>query len=90
MAETNKNMLYRRELFFVIEEKLNSVDIKIKELNWFRAMPKKPNFLSSPCGKEIAEIEKLNIPTRKKWKRKLNIPHFFHSLPKVFKPYSKC
>ena len=48
MAEQNKNMpIIDDELYFVIEEKLNSVDIKDKGIDLVANVQKKPSFYYS-------------------------------------------
>jgi len=63
MAEQSKRMhIIDDELFFVIEEKNNSIDLREKGTDIFTADTGDPNFYLLPdIGGEIAEMEKSNL-----------------------------
>lgn len=75
MAEQNKNMpIIDDELYFVIEEKLNSVDIKEKGIDLVAANAEEAKFFIMPdIGSEIAELEKMNITSEEKLEKKNEI-----------------
>jgi preprotein translocase subunit SecA len=59
------------DLYFVIDEKLNSVDLTEKGAEFITSSGEDPNFFIIPdVGSEIAEIEKSNLPEDEKLKRK--------------------
>jgi preprotein translocase subunit SecA len=59
------------DLYFVIDEKLNSVDLTEKGAEFITSSGEDPNFFIIPdVGSEIAEIEKSNLPEEEKLKRK--------------------
>jgi preprotein translocase subunit SecA len=62
MQDNNKNMpVVTEELFFVIEEKQNSIELTEKGIDLISS-PEDPEFFVMPdIGSEIAEIEK-SIP----------------------------
>jgi len=63
MQENNKNMHKATdELYFVIDEKLNSVDLTDKGIETITTSSDDPDFFIMPdVGSEIAELEKLNL-----------------------------
>jgi preprotein translocase subunit SecA len=75
MAEQNKHMpIIDSELYFVIEEKLNSVDIKDKGIDLVSNNAEEAKFYVIPdIGAEIAELEKLNLSETEKAERKSEI-----------------
>ncbi|MBO4281851.1 MAG: preprotein translocase subunit SecA [Bacteroidales bacterium] len=72
MAEQNKNMyIIDDELYFVIEEKLNSVDIKDKGIDLVASDTKDPQFFVIPdMGTELAELEQQHLSPDEKLNRK--------------------
>lgn len=72
MQENSKNMhLVTDELFFVIEEKLNSVELTEKGTDLITGTTSDPNFFIMPdIGSEIAELEKLSLSPEEKLARK--------------------
>lgn len=72
MAEQNKNMhIIDDELYFVIEEKLNSVDIKDKGIDLVAADTKDSQFFIIPdMGSEIAELEHQRLEPEEKLAKK--------------------
>ena len=97
MAEQNKHMhIIDDELFFVIDEKLNSVDIMEKgiELVSVNAEQKKM-FIIPDVGAEIAELEKLNLSVQEKIETKNEIYREFsiaserlHTIQQLMKAYT--
>lgn len=60
-----------KDLYFVIDEKLNSVDLTEKGAEFITSSGEDPNFFIIPdVGTEIAEIEKSSLPEDEKLKRK--------------------
>jgi len=72
MQENSKNMhIVTDDLFFIIDEKLNSVEMTEKGIDLITGSADDPNFFIMPdIGSEVAEIEKLNIPVEEKLSRK--------------------
>ncbi|MBN1649841.1 MAG: preprotein translocase subunit SecA, partial [Bacteroidales bacterium] len=72
MAEQNKHMhIIDDELFFVINEKHNSIDLTDKGIDLMTASYDDPNFYILPdIGAEIAELEKKNLVLTEKAKQK--------------------
>ena len=72
MAEQNKNMyIIDDELYFVIDEKLNSVDIKDKGIELVAADTKDSQFFIIPdMGTEIAELEHQQLSPDEKLEKK--------------------
>ena len=68
MQEQSKNMhLVTDDLFFVIEEKLNSVELTEKGIDLITSDSDDPDFFILPdIGSEVAEIEKSDMPDKKK------------------------
>ena len=59
------------DLYFVIDEKLNSVDLTEKGAEFITSSGEDPHFFIIPdVGSEIAEIEKSSLPEEEKLKRK--------------------
>ncbi len=97
MAEQNKNMyIIDDELYFVIEEKLNSVDIKEKGINLVSSNAEESKFFIIPdIGSEIAELEKENLTPEEKQERKNEIYRNFsvaseriHTINQLLKAYT--
>jgi preprotein translocase subunit SecA len=72
MAEQNKHMhIVDDELYFVIDEKQNSIDLTDKGIDLMTASYEEDNFYILPdIGADIAELEKQEIPREEKAKRK--------------------
>ncbi|MFO7669412.1 MAG: preprotein translocase subunit SecA [Bacteroidales bacterium] len=68
MQEQSKNMhLVTDELYFIIEEKLNSVELTEKGIDLITGDSDDPAFFILPdIGSEIAEIEKSDMPEKKR------------------------
>jgi preprotein translocase subunit SecA len=68
MQEQSKNMhLVTDDLYFIIEEKLNSVELTEKGIDLITDDSDDPAFFILPdIGSEVAEIEKSDLPDRKK------------------------
>ncbi len=97
MAEQNKNMyIIDDELYFVIEEKLNSVDIKEKGINLLSSNAEEAKFFIIPdIGVEIADLEKENLTAEEKQERKNEIYRNFsiaseriHTINQLLKAYT--
>jgi len=65
MQENNKYMnKVTDDLYFVIDEKLNSVDLTDKGIETITTSSDDPNFFIMPdVGSEIAELERMNLPS---------------------------
>jgi preprotein translocase subunit SecA len=97
MAEQNKHMhIIDDELFFVIDEELNSVDIMEEgiELVSVNAEQKKM-FIIPDVGAEIAELEKLDLSVQEKIETKNEIYREFsiaserlHTIQQLMKAYT--
>jgi preprotein translocase subunit SecA len=68
MQEQSKNMhLVTDDLFFIIEEKMNSVELTEKGIDLITGSSDDPDFFILPdIGSEVAEIEKSDMPDKKK------------------------
>jgi len=68
MQEQSKNMhLVTDDLFFIIEEKMNSVELTEKGIDLITGDSDDPAFFILPdIGSEVAEIEKSELPDKKK------------------------
>jgi preprotein translocase subunit SecA len=68
MQEQSKNMhLVTDDLYFIIEEKLNSVELTEKGIDLITGDSDDPAFFILPdIGSEVAEIEKSDMPDKKK------------------------
>ena len=68
MQEQSKNMhLVTDDLFFIIEEKLNSVELTEKGIDLITGASDDPDFFILPdIGSEVAEIEKSDMADKKK------------------------
>ncbi|NOX46742.1 MAG: preprotein translocase subunit SecA [Chlorobi bacterium] len=75
MQEQEKHMhIITEPLFFVIDEKTNSVDLTEKGINLINDLAGEENFYVLPdVGAEIAELEKSDLPEKKKINRKSEI-----------------
>ena len=97
MAEQNKYMhIIDEELYFVIEEKLNSVDIKEKGIDLVSTNAEEAKFYVIPdIGAEIAELEKQNLSEKEKAEKKNEIYRNFsiasdriHTMNQLLKAYT--
>ncbi len=72
MQENSKNMYkVTDELYFIIDEKLNSVELTEKGIDLITTSAEDASFFIMPdIGSEIAEIEKSNLPVEEKMARK--------------------
>ncbi|WP_075603586.1 preprotein translocase subunit SecA [Saccharicrinis aurantiacus] len=72
MQENNKNMhIVTDELFFVIDEKHNSIELTEKGIDLITGSTEDPNFFILPdIGSEIAELEKSSIDEEAKVAKK--------------------
>ena len=101
MADNNKQMhIVTDDLFFVIEEKSNTVDLTDKGID---AISKKVDdqkfFVLPDIGSEIAELEKQNLETKAKLEAKENLladyaikserVHTVHQLLKAYAMFEK-
>ncbi len=97
MAEQNKNMpIIDDELYFVIEEKLNSVDIKDKGIDLVASNTEEAKFFIIPdIGSEMAELEKSHLSSEEKIEKKNEIYRNFsiaseriHTIQQLLKAYT--
>ena len=72
MQEQSKNMhVVTDDLYFIIEEKLNSVELTEKGIDLITGTSDDPEFFILPdIGSEVAEIEKSDMPDKKKLETK--------------------
>jgi len=72
MQEQNKHMhIIDDELFFVIEEKNNSIELTDKGIDLITSQTDDPRFFILPdMGSEIAELEKSNLSAKEKLEKK--------------------
>ncbi|MBL4677965.1 MAG: preprotein translocase subunit SecA [Mucilaginibacter sp.] len=84
------------ELFFIIDEKSNSVELSEKGIELITASGEDPNFFVMPdVGTEIAKIEKADLPAEEKLARKDELMRDFsiksdriHSVNQLLKAYT--
>ncbi|RFZ92106.1 preprotein translocase subunit SecA [Mucilaginibacter conchicola] len=84
------------ELFFIIDEKSNSVELSEKGIELITASGEDPNFFVMPdVGTEIAKIEKSDLPAEEKLARKDDLMRDFsikseriHSVNQLLKAYT--
>ena len=97
MQDQNRNMhLIDDELYFVIEEKLNTVDIMDKGIELVsRDAEEAKMFIMPDVGAEIAELEKENLTPQEKTARKDEIYNNFaaasdriHTIHQLLKAYT--
>lgn len=97
MQQQNRNMpVIDQELYFVIEEKLNTVDITEKGIELVSKNAEESKlFLIPDVGAEIAELEKMNLPYDEKVNRKNEIYRNFsiaseriHTVHQLLKAYT--
>ncbi|MBN1339951.1 MAG: preprotein translocase subunit SecA [Bacteroidales bacterium] len=97
LQEQAKNMhLVTDELYFVIEEKNNSVDLTEKGINFINDAANDPDFYVLPdVGADLAELEKEPLSEEKKLERKNEIMRDFsirsekvHTVNQLLKAYT--
>jgi preprotein translocase subunit SecA len=97
MQQQNRNMpIIDKELYFVIEEKQNTVDIQDKGIDLVsRSAEEAKLFIIPDVGAEIAELEKQNIDPQEKLKIKNEIYRNFsiaseriHTVHQLLKAYT--
>ncbi|MVZ65834.1 preprotein translocase subunit SecA [Sphingobacterium sp. DK4209] len=97
MQEQNRHMPKAdAELFFVIDEKNNQVELTEKGIELITATGEDPSFFILPdVGTEIAEIEKIDIPVEEKAQRKEELMRDYsvkaeriHSINQLLKAYT--
>ncbi|MBO4613880.1 MAG: preprotein translocase subunit SecA [Bacteroidales bacterium] len=97
MQDNNKMMhLATDDLYFVIEEKLNSVDLTDKGFDLLANSTSDPNFFVMPdIGVALAELEKENLPTPEKLQKKDEIIRDYsikseriHTINQLLKAYT--
>jgi preprotein translocase subunit SecA len=73
MADNNREMpTVDEELYFVIEEKNNQIDLTDKGIEYLSGKDDPDFFVMPEIGMEIAKIEKLGFPKKKKQRKKKN------------------
>jgi preprotein translocase subunit SecA len=97
MQDQNKEMhKVDAELFFIIDEKQNSVELAEKGIELITSSGEDPNFFVMPdVGTEIAEIEKSDLPADEKIAKKDELMRDFsikseriHSVNQLLKAYT--
>jgi len=97
MAEQSKNMyIVDDELYFVIDEKHNSIDLTEKGIDLITSGTDDPEFYILPdIGAKIAELEKSDLPDKKKLKKKTEMLSDYsikservHTINQLLKAYS--
>ncbi|MDR2979628.1 MAG: preprotein translocase subunit SecA [Bacteroidales bacterium] len=97
MADQNRNMpVIDDELYFVIEEKQNTVDIMEKGIELVSNNAEEAKlFIMPDVGSEIAELEQLNLDPKEKQERKNEIYRNFsvaseriHTIHQLLKAYT--
>jgi preprotein translocase, SecA subunit len=97
MQNRNENMhIIDDELFFVIDEKLNTVDLTEKGIDLLTAAYNDPDFFILPdIGSEIADMEKMNLTNDEKVVRKAEMMRNFsekserlHTVRQLLKAYT--
>ena len=97
MQEQSKHMhLIDDELFFVIEEKNNSIELTEKGIDLITGQTDDPGFFILPdMGSEMAELEKANLPSEEKLEKKNELLNDFsvkservHTINQLLKAYT--
>ncbi len=97
MQEQSKHMhIIDDELFFVIEEKNNSLELTEKGIDLITGQTDDPSFFILPdMGSEMAELEKSDIPTEEKLEKKNLLLNDFsvkservHTINQLLKAYT--
>ncbi len=97
MQEQNKHMhIIDDELFFVIDEKSNSIELTEKGIDLITSQTDDPGFFILPdIGSELAELEKSDLPTEKKLEKKNELMYDFqvkservHTINQLLKAYT--
>ncbi len=97
MQEQGKHMhKIDDELFFVIEEKNNSIELTEKGIDLITSQTDDPDFFILPdIGSEMAELEKSSLPTEEKMEKKNELLNDFqvkservHTINQLLKAYT--
>jgi len=97
MQEQNKHMhIIDDQLYFVIEEKNNSIELTEKGIDLITSQTDDPSFFVLPdMGSEIAELEKSDFPATKKMEKKNELLNDFsikseriHTINQLLKAYT--
>ncbi len=97
MQEQNKHMhIIDDELFFVIEEKNNSIELTDKGIDLITSQSDDPGFFILPdMGSEVAELEKSDLPPQEKLEKKNQLLNDFsvkservHTINQLLKAYT--
>lgn len=97
MQEQNKHMhIIDDDLYFVIEEKNNSIELTEKGIDLITSQTDDPNFFILPdMGSEIAELEKQSLESEKKLEKKNELLNDFsvkservHTINQLLKAYT--
>ncbi len=97
MQEQSKHMhVIDDELFFVIEERNNSIELTEKGIDLITGQTDDPNFFILPdMGSEMAELEKLDLPSDEKIEKKNELLNDFsvkservHTINQLLKAYT--
>ncbi len=97
MQEQGKHMhIIDDDLFFVIEEKTNSIELTEKGIDLITSQTDDPGFFILPdIGSEMAELEKSDLPQEKKLDRKNELLNDFsikservHTINQLLKAYT--
>jgi len=97
MQDNNRNMhVVTDELYFIIDEKINSIELTDKGLDFLASLVSDNKFFILPdVGSEIAEIDHSNISTQEKLERKDKLMQDFsikservHTVNQLLKAYT--
>jgi len=97
MAEQNKNMhIIDDELYFVIDEKNNTLELTDKGIDYITSFTDDPKFFIMPdIGVALADLEKSNLSSQEKIERKSELMQDFsiksdriHSVNQLLKAYA--
>ncbi len=97
MQEQNKHMhIIDDELYFVIEEKNNSIELTDKGIDLITSQTDDPGFFILPdMGSEVAELEKSDLPPQEKLEKKNQLLNDFsvkservHTINQLLKAYT--
>ncbi len=97
MQEQSKHMhIIDDELFFVIEERTNSIELTEKGIDLITSQTDDPGFFILPdMGSEMAELEKAGLPTEDKLQKKNELLNDFsvkservHTINQLLKAYT--
>ncbi len=97
MQEKNKNMYkVTDELFFIIDEKINSIELTDKGIDLITSASDDERFFILPdIGSEVAELEKSDLPANEKLEKKDNLLRDYaikservHTINQLLKAYT--